>query len=414
MRTLCPRNHRRGSSSGSPESRLHLDRAVLATQTHTGVPVVASRPVPPEERGRADREGMEQDTHLARCGRGTSIPLARRTFGTGTAVADAGRRDDPQAALTLATGCMKNQPLACGTSHGPIGVKRNVGAGKAGRFPGGRRGGRSRARGTGGSCEWGWTDGCLPSGFGKGRGKRRRAYPFRDTSVPHRHSPVPGPRGDDRPGFLSPGRVATPAIWFWCLVFVLERRFKGPAMQGEGDSIPGGQGPLGKSGPEAFRDASVTEQPDLAFLFLGCRGRGRRHQETNGRSLWRGPDRRAGAHASGRRGDQAGHRLFHESHPSSQRERRRPPRSHSGPPDERACARRESGEPGGTPGRFPCRSHHPAACSSGARGRAPRSKRKRVRKASTGEAGSAAQKRLSVEAVGTRARPNTARKADAK
>jgi hypothetical protein len=39
--------------------------------------------------------------------------------------------------------------------------------------------------------------------------------------VPQLQSQVPGPLGDDLPGFLPPGRVTTPAIWFLFLVFVL-------------------------------------------------------------------------------------------------------------------------------------------------------------------------------------------------
>lgn len=116
-------------------------------QTYTGVPLVASRPVSPEERSRADGERMEQDAHLARFGRGPAVPLALFTQGARTTVANAGRRDDPQAAITLAAVFMWNQHLACRTSQRPIGLKRNVGAGEAAHVPGGRSGGGSRAGG---------------------------------------------------------------------------------------------------------------------------------------------------------------------------------------------------------------------------------------------------------------------------
>jgi len=99
---------------------------------------------------------MEQDAHLARFGRGPSIPLALRTFRTGTAVANAGRVDHPQAAIMLSTSFMRNQHLICWTPQRPIGLKRKVGAGEAARFPGRRGGGRSIARGRSGSGGEGW------------------------------------------------------------------------------------------------------------------------------------------------------------------------------------------------------------------------------------------------------------------
>ena len=77
MRMLGARKYRRRGSSGSLERRPYLDREMLAMQTQPGVPLVASRPVPPEERSGADREGVEQDAHLPQFGRGTCIPLAR-------------------------------------------------------------------------------------------------------------------------------------------------------------------------------------------------------------------------------------------------------------------------------------------------------------------------------------------------
>ena len=146
MGTLCSRDRWR-SSSGSLENWLDLDREVLAMQTQTGVPLMASVPVPPEQGSRANREGMEQDTHLTRFGGGSPVPLALFAQGTRTTVANAGRIDDPQAAITLVAVLMWDQHLACRTSQRPIGLKRKVGAGEAARFPGGRSGRRSIPRG---------------------------------------------------------------------------------------------------------------------------------------------------------------------------------------------------------------------------------------------------------------------------
>ena len=56
----------------------------------------------------------------------------------------------------------------------------------------------------------------------------------------------------------------------------------------------------------------------------------------------------------------------------------------------------------------PCRSHNPPGFSPFSRGRASRSSRNSVRKASTGARSSAARKRESVERAGNRSRPNRA------
>src|SRR5215471_13109136 len=147
MRPLGPRNCWRGRSRGPPQSWLHLDLQVLAMQTQAGVPLVPSRPVSPEKRSRAYREGMKQDTHLARFGRGPPVPLALVAQGTRTAVANAGGIDDPQAAITLSTVLMRDQHVACRTPQGSIGLEGKVGSGEAASFPGGRGGRRSIPRG---------------------------------------------------------------------------------------------------------------------------------------------------------------------------------------------------------------------------------------------------------------------------
>jgi hypothetical protein len=147
MRPLGPRHRRRGRSRGPLESWLHLDREVLAMQTQAGVPLVPSVPVSPEERSRAYRQGMKQDAHLARFGRGPPVPLALVAQGTRTAVTNAGGRDDPQAAITLSTVLMRDQHVACRTPQGSIRLEGKVGSGEAASFPGGRGGRRSIPRG---------------------------------------------------------------------------------------------------------------------------------------------------------------------------------------------------------------------------------------------------------------------------
>ena len=147
MRAFGPREHRRGRSRGALEGWLHLDLQVLAMQTQTGVPLVPPMPVSPEERSRADRQGMKQNAHLARLGRGPPVPLALVAQGTRTAVANAGGIDDPQAVVMLSTVLMGDQHVASRTPQGSIRLEGKVGSGEAASFPGGRGSRRSIPRG---------------------------------------------------------------------------------------------------------------------------------------------------------------------------------------------------------------------------------------------------------------------------
>jgi hypothetical protein len=110
-------------------------------QTQTGVPLVPSGPVSPEERSRAYRQRMEQEAHLAWFGRGTPIPLALLAQRTRTTVANAGGIDDPQTAIAFSPSFMRDEDVACWTPQGPIRLEGKVGSGEAASFPG-RRGGR--------------------------------------------------------------------------------------------------------------------------------------------------------------------------------------------------------------------------------------------------------------------------------
>src|SRR5581483_7720494 len=92
------------------------------------------------------------------------------------------------------------------------------------------------------------------------------------------------PLGDDLPGFLSPGRVAPPAVGILLLVFVLQSRFKGTTVEVEGNDVSGGEGILGQIAPEKFRDDARTPESDLPFLFLGGRGGVGRDNDPNQRS----------------------------------------------------------------------------------------------------------------------------------
>jgi hypothetical protein len=170
------------------------------------VPLVPSVPVSPEKRSRAYREGMKQDAHLARFGRGTPVPLALVAQGTRTAVANAGGIDDAQAAITLSTVLMRDQNVACRTSQGSIRLEGKVGSGEAARFP--RRvavvGGAYPEASAEGAGETGLVGACSLGALRAGAMEVVRTG--RGASLcPNSKSLVPGPLGDDLPGFLPPG-----------------------------------------------------------------------------------------------------------------------------------------------------------------------------------------------------------------
>jgi len=100
--------------------------------------------------------------------------------------------------------------------------------------------------------------------------------------MPQLQAQVPGPLGDDLPGFLPPGRVATPAVGILLAVFVLQGCFKGTAVQIEGNDIRSGKGALGKIGPEEFIDDAVADEPDPTLLLLLGSGVGG-HNDANKR-----------------------------------------------------------------------------------------------------------------------------------
>ena len=76
MGTLGSRDHRRKDGWGERSNWLHLDVQALAVQVDTRLPLVPPVPVSPEERGRSQHQGMEQEAHLAWFARGAPAPLA--------------------------------------------------------------------------------------------------------------------------------------------------------------------------------------------------------------------------------------------------------------------------------------------------------------------------------------------------
>src|SRR5690348_7857188 len=110
-------------------------------QTQTGVPLVPPVPVSPEEWSRGYRQGMKQAADLARFARLAPAPLALFAQGTRATIANTGRIDDSQTAITFSPSLMGDQDVARWTPQRPIRLKGKVGSSEAASLPG-RRGGR--------------------------------------------------------------------------------------------------------------------------------------------------------------------------------------------------------------------------------------------------------------------------------
>src|SRR2546428_12364706 len=75
---------------------------------------------------------------------------------------------------------------------------------------------------------------------------------------------IPYPLGHDLPGFLPPGRVATPTIGLLLLVFVSQRRLKSAAMQIQFVDIGNGKRLLWQCGGERVVDHARTRDANRA------------------------------------------------------------------------------------------------------------------------------------------------------
>lgn len=75
----------------------------------------------------------------------------------------------------------------------------------------------------------------------EGRSKLGGAQRVRLKLMSQLQPQVPYPLGHQLPALLPPGRIAAPSVGIDLLVFVRERRLKGPAMQVQFDDITGGK-----------------------------------------------------------------------------------------------------------------------------------------------------------------------------
>lgn len=147
MGALRPRTDRRsGIALAGWSLRLPDLDVLIPHQLHTGSSMLPTAPVLPEERRCCDREGMQQNTDLARFCSGSAIPLALLAQATGPTTANAGSIDHAQAAISFPTVFMGDQFLLGGATQCPIGLERKVLAREAARFPGQAHQRRSIAR----------------------------------------------------------------------------------------------------------------------------------------------------------------------------------------------------------------------------------------------------------------------------
>ncbi|SRR6266699_2320779 len=111
--------------SGSGRWQAHLN-ALVSHEMDASPPMFSPAPISPEERGRTNREWMQQHTHLARLCRGTAIPLALLTQGTGTTTPNARSIHHAQASVGFSALLMREQRLFSRTPQRSIGLETKV------------------------------------------------------------------------------------------------------------------------------------------------------------------------------------------------------------------------------------------------------------------------------------------------
>lgn len=130
----CMQNDGSGRARASG-LRLHL-HALVEKQVDAGTSMTPSTPVTPVEGSGTDGHWMQQDTHLARLFGRSALPLTLPAQRARTAVANAGRIDDPQTPIAFSPSLMRDQDVARRATERAIRLERKVGSGKAPRFPG--------------------------------------------------------------------------------------------------------------------------------------------------------------------------------------------------------------------------------------------------------------------------------------
>src|SRR6266487_1824851 len=199
---------KRGSRAGS-KSLLHLhDHLLLPKQVHAGSAMPCAERVPPEQRSRSDREGMQEHTHLPWLRGRLSLPLALLTQRAGAATANAGGVDHTQAPIGFPTPLVCRQLLRCGTAQGAIGLQGKVATREATGFPGQSDFGGSIPLHRGSHVG----SRSLPSQVS--RGKRGGAHRIWEQVMAQFQPQIPDPLSNDLPALLTTGSMAAPTVRF--------------------------------------------------------------------------------------------------------------------------------------------------------------------------------------------------------
>src|SRR6266516_586027 len=114
---------------------LHV-HSLGAQELDAGTSIPPAAPITPEESGRADHEGVEQHTDLARLFGGTTLPLTLLTQSAGAAPADTGRIPHPQTSISFWSSLVDRERLSCRATQCPIWLEDKLSTREATSFPG--------------------------------------------------------------------------------------------------------------------------------------------------------------------------------------------------------------------------------------------------------------------------------------
>jgi hypothetical protein len=109
--------------------------SLTTQQLHTGTPLLSAAPIPPEQRRRAHRERMQQQTDSTRLCRLSSVPLTLLAQGADTTVSNPSGVEHSQRAIVLGALFGRVQCLACGTPQCSVGLEGKVLSREAASFP---------------------------------------------------------------------------------------------------------------------------------------------------------------------------------------------------------------------------------------------------------------------------------------
>src|SRR5215472_4993723 len=181
-------------------------------------------PIPPEQWRGPNLKRMQHHTDPTRLRSGFSVPLTLRAHRAAATLTDPGAGEHTQTAIRFAALFRGTQRLACWTEQHAIGLEGEVLPREASCLPRQCDGGRAiplyRCLLRFGLW-WACHGGCELGG----------AQRLRLELVPQFEPQVPDPLRNDLPAFLSPGRVAAPAVRVELGVFIGEGRLQGATVQ---------------------------------------------------------------------------------------------------------------------------------------------------------------------------------------